>query len=249
MKFVIAVLGLGLCLTVGCLTYIQKASAQTQETLSSAATDPAAALPPGATFQDGVVSHPITSEKENLHLLAAYYYGNPRQWKKIYRENRAIIRNPNRLPVGQTLRISVGNAWTPVFSYAEWFNLATRNGEWVRGQWQRAVRSLMPAPAAVTDRSVPAPQITPAAETTPQPAATEAQPEPASTTQETPPVEQTATPEQTPTADVKTPAAKDEPDVKEETSPAQETPTPNAAPPTKDTPKEKSEEQKPAFDD
>ena len=76
-------------------------------------------LPAGATYENGVVSHPIASTDENLHLLAGYYYNNPRAWKKIYNANRKIIRNPNRLPVGKTLKIHVGEGWKPRFSYAE----------------------------------------------------------------------------------------------------------------------------------
>ena len=86
-------------------------------------------LPPGAVYEGTHVLHKITSGQENLHLLSGYYYGNPRQWKKIYQDNRNIIKNPNRLPVGQTIRIQVGEGWRPRFSYQEWFNLAIRNGE------------------------------------------------------------------------------------------------------------------------
>ncbi len=87
-------------------------------------------LPAGAVYENGVVLHPITSSEENLHLLAGFYYRNPRDWKRIYHNNRQIIKNPNRLPVGQTLKIEVGKNWKPLFSYDEWFRLANRNGQW-----------------------------------------------------------------------------------------------------------------------
>lgn len=136
-------------------------------------------LPPGAVYEGTHVLHKITSEQENLHLLSGYYYGNTRQWKRIYQDNRNIIKNPNRLPVGQTIRIQVGEGWRPRFSYQEWFNLAIRNGEWKPGQpWQRASKVPVPVskPAAtqetppfVTQETTPAPQEIPEPETSETP--------------------------------------------------------------------------------
>lgn len=105
-------------------------------------------LPPGATYQGGQVLHVVLAG-ENLHLLAAYYYGDPRQWARIYRENRSVIPNPGVLRVGQKLRISVSEGWQPVVSYQEWFRLATRNGEWAPRGRRRVLRtSGRSAPAA-----------------------------------------------------------------------------------------------------
>jgi nucleoid-associated protein YgaU len=42
---------------------------------------------------------------DNLHLIAAYYYGNPREWKRIWKLNRATRGGPNRLTPGTVLRI------------------------------------------------------------------------------------------------------------------------------------------------
>jgi hypothetical protein len=147
-------------------------------------------LPPGAVLEGTQVLHKINSDKENLHLLAAFYYGNPRQWKKIYQDNRNVIKNPNRLPVGQTIRIQVADAWKPKVAYQEWFNLATRNGEWKSGQpWQRAVQ-------------VAAPATSPAAEVTPQPE----QPQTAPAGSETRAVEPTSIPAQKAPATTVSPA-------------------------------------------
>ena len=113
-------------------------------------------LPPGAVHQGDLVLHPITSPQENLHLLAGYYYGNPREWKRIYQENRAIIRNPNRLPIGETLKIQVGETWKPRFSYEEWFRLANRNGQWESGKsWKRARMSSKPMTPTVVKSAPP----------------------------------------------------------------------------------------------
>jgi hypothetical protein len=87
-------------------------------------------LPPEAQNLPREVLHQVSS-KENLHLLAGYYYGDPRQWKKIYRANRHRIRNPNRLEPGQLLRIPVAKNWSPRYNYEEWIQLAQRGGEWV----------------------------------------------------------------------------------------------------------------------
>ncbi len=47
----------------------------------------------------------IVREGEDLHWLAAVYYGNARLWEKIYQANRAVIKDPNHLVVGTKLVI------------------------------------------------------------------------------------------------------------------------------------------------
>ena len=42
---------------------------------------------------------------DNLHWLAAKFYGDARQWTRIYEANKGLIRNPNRLQVGLKLLI------------------------------------------------------------------------------------------------------------------------------------------------
>jgi hypothetical protein len=42
---------------------------------------------------------------DNLHLIAGYYYGDARQWERIWEANRAPIPNPNRIARGMVLRI------------------------------------------------------------------------------------------------------------------------------------------------
>jgi len=42
---------------------------------------------------------------DDLHWLAAKFYGDARQWVKIYEANRSALANPNRLQIGQTLTI------------------------------------------------------------------------------------------------------------------------------------------------
>lgn len=187
--------GLVLCV---CLACASGTFAQSDGRLAPANGD-MGALPAGATYEGGVVSHPITSDQENLHLLAGYYYNNPREWKRIYNDNRSIIRNPNRLPVGQTLKIQVGEGWKPHFTYAEWLQMANRNGQWHSGQpWQRARTGGAPvaAPRERAAKSTPAPQVTePPAHETPTAEVTPVPEQPAA---ETPPATE-ATPAETPT--------------------------------------------------
>jgi hypothetical protein len=59
---------------------------------------------------------------EDLHLIAGYYYGDSRQWKKIWEMNKREVRNPNRISVGQTLNIEVEPGWKPKFSMDEYLN-------------------------------------------------------------------------------------------------------------------------------
>jgi nucleoid-associated protein YgaU len=42
---------------------------------------------------------------DNLHWLAAKFYGDPRQWVRIYDANRERVHNPNVLRIGQQLLI------------------------------------------------------------------------------------------------------------------------------------------------
>ena len=57
---------------------------------------------------------------EDLHLLAAYYYGDARQWKKIYQANRSQIKNANRIHVKQVLRIEVPVDWKSPMPFSAW---------------------------------------------------------------------------------------------------------------------------------
>jgi nucleoid-associated protein YgaU len=42
---------------------------------------------------------------DNLHWLAARFYGDPRQWVRILQANEEKLRNPNVLSIGQQLLI------------------------------------------------------------------------------------------------------------------------------------------------
>jgi len=42
---------------------------------------------------------------EDLHLIAAYYYGNARLWRLIYEANRKVLPNPSKLTEGITILV------------------------------------------------------------------------------------------------------------------------------------------------
>jgi hypothetical protein len=61
---------------------------------------------------------------DNLRLIAGYYYGDARQWERIWNANRDQVRNPNRIERGAFLRIP--DATAPTESYADFFARAQR---------------------------------------------------------------------------------------------------------------------------
>jgi hypothetical protein len=54
---------------------------------------------------------------DGLRLIAGYYYGDTRQWTRIWNANRDQLRNPNRLERGSVLVIP--RAVAPAEPYAE----------------------------------------------------------------------------------------------------------------------------------
>jgi len=81
---------------------------------------------------------------ENLHILSAYYYGDARAWGRIYNLNRRNIRNPNKIVVGQVLRIEVPPCWTPRFDLQEFLRLEAQRVQVLQaapGERPREVRT------------------------------------------------------------------------------------------------------------
>ena len=89
------------------------------EVETPAVTAPAVPAPPPGQPQYRL--HKVGKD-ENLHLLAAYYYGDARQWTRIYNLNKKTIRNPNLLQEGQMLRIEVPAGWQPRFNLPEFMD-------------------------------------------------------------------------------------------------------------------------------
>lgn len=72
-----------------------------------------------------MIEHQI-QKGDNLHLIAGYYYKDPRQWKRIFRVNRNAIANPNRISPGRILKIEgdPGRQWD--IPYAEFISRVYR---------------------------------------------------------------------------------------------------------------------------
>ncbi len=83
---------------------------------------------------------------DNLHLIAGYYYGDARQWEKIWRTNRAEVRNPNRIEPGTLLRIP--DAATPAETYADFLARVRRPPGVSETTGGSATAAAGPAPAA-----------------------------------------------------------------------------------------------------
>ncbi len=62
----------------------------------------------------------LVQKRDNLHLLAAYYYGDARQWFQIFQTNRQLIKHRNLIEPGQTLRLILSPGWTPLEPYDQW---------------------------------------------------------------------------------------------------------------------------------
>jgi hypothetical protein len=89
----------------------------------------------GACCQEGVPNVPPSQgcmllhqvgPNEDLHILASYYYGDARAWSRIYELNRKTIRNPNRIKVGQVLRVDVPPCWVPRYNLQLFLQLEER---------------------------------------------------------------------------------------------------------------------------
>ena len=81
---------------------------------------------------------------DELHLLAGYYYGDARQWERIWRANRDQVSNPNRIRRGDLLRIP--DATPPAESYADFF-ARTRRAEPIAASPARGEAAGEPAAA------------------------------------------------------------------------------------------------------
>ena len=81
---------------------------------------PGAAPGPGSQATLPVEALHLVQKLDNLHLLAAYYYGDARQWVRILEANRAAIQNPSVIHPGQVLHLHLSPDWTPAEPYLQW---------------------------------------------------------------------------------------------------------------------------------
>ncbi len=62
---------------------------------------------------------------DDLHFIAGYYYGDARQWERIWQANRWQVPNPNRIERGMLLRIP--EIMAPAEPYADFVARAGRS--------------------------------------------------------------------------------------------------------------------------
>ncbi len=79
--------------------------------------------PAPGSFEEMLANLPVEAlhqvqREDNLHLIAAYYYGDARQWARVYTANRGLIgRNPSVIHRGQVLKVLLPAGWAPLEPY------------------------------------------------------------------------------------------------------------------------------------
>jgi len=81
-----------------------------------------AAAPAGAAGPQDAIHEVMAGD--NLHLIAGYYYGDARQWERIWGANKPQVKNPNLIERGSYLLIP--NASVPDTPYPEFAARAHR---------------------------------------------------------------------------------------------------------------------------
>ena len=93
---------------------------------------------------------------DDLRLIAGYYYGDTRQWERIWNANRDQVRNPNRIERGSLLRIP--DTTVPTESYADFVARTRRPLPPQAVLTLPAVPPIPPAEAQVPDRPSASPE-------------------------------------------------------------------------------------------
>ncbi len=137
--------------------------------------------PSPGSFEETLANLPVEAlhqvqGEDNLHLIAAYYYGDARQWPRVYAANRALIgRNPSVIHKGQILKIHLPAGWAPLEPYDHFLARVRATGipgltaPPEAGGGKAAAEAAPPAEAA--PRAPAAPPASPAAPAPPEPPA------------------------------------------------------------------------------
>ena len=89
----------------------------------ASAQETATGQPAPGSFEQTLANLPVEAlhqiqREDNLHLIAAYYYGDARQWPKVYAANRNLIgAKPSIIHKGQILKILLPAGWAPLEPY------------------------------------------------------------------------------------------------------------------------------------
>ena len=100
----------------------------------ASAQETATGQPAPGSFEQTLANLPVEAlhqiqREDNLHLIAAYYYGDARQWPKVYTANRALIgRNPSLLHKGQVLTVPLPTGWAPLEPYGHFLARVRASG-------------------------------------------------------------------------------------------------------------------------
>lgn len=135
--------------------------------------------PSPGSFEETLANLPVEAlhqvqGEDNLHLIAAYYYGDARQWPRVYAANRALIgRNPSVIHKGQILKIHLPAGWAPLEPYDHFLARVRATG--IPGLTAPPEAGGGKAAAEAAPPVAPEPPAAPASE----PAAPPAAPEPA----------------------------------------------------------------------
>jgi hypothetical protein len=121
--FVLLVSGAGLAQESGSTaTAAPAVSAPAEQAPAPAVPAEAPAAPVKEQMPTKVVKLHEVKSGEDLHLISAYYYGDARQWKKIWDLNKKDIRNPNRIEIGQIIKVEVEPGWQPKFNMDQYLS-------------------------------------------------------------------------------------------------------------------------------
>ena len=80
--------------------------------LAAAAIAGSLLVPTAAASAAETVEHAVRAG-DNLHLIAGYYYRDPRQWRKVWKLNGKAVTRPSFLVPGRVLRVEriAGVTW------------------------------------------------------------------------------------------------------------------------------------------
>jgi hypothetical protein len=148
------------------------------------AEQPGTGMPEPGSFEETLANLPVEAlhqvkTEDNLHLIAAYYYGDARQWPRVYAANRTLIgKNPSVIHRGQILKILLPAGWAPLEPYDRFLARVRATG--IPGLTAppeagggKPVAEAPPPAAAPAESSAgampPAPPASPAAPAAPEP--------------------------------------------------------------------------------
>lgn len=142
---------------------------------AASAQETATGEPAPGSFEQTLANLPVEAlhqvkTEDNLHLIAAYYYGDARQWPRVYTANRRLIgRNPSVIHRGQIFKILLPAGWAALEPYDHFLARVRATGipgltaptEAGGGRAAEAAPPAAPEPPAAPASEPPAPPAAP----------------------------------------------------------------------------------------